>query len=130
MSANGHPGLPPEDATKAGPLTSRPELLSYVPFVYGLGAILALSFDVGYFSAVNINWFTFFSLSEHLLFALEALPAAFALSFIYIAVGTVALRVINIRSGTDIKHDGLRRKLMFPLSLLVVTLAHFGYSWT
>jgi hypothetical protein len=38
--------------------------------------LLAVFFDVGYFSAIDINFFTLFSISEHMLFSLEALPYA------------------------------------------------------
>jgi inner membrane protein involved in colicin E2 resistance len=37
-------------------------------------------FDVGYFFGVGIDYFTLFSLSEHIGFALEALPVALAIS--------------------------------------------------
>lgn len=40
---------------------------------------VALSFDLGYFYGIEISIFTFFSLSEHVLFTLEALPKAFSL---------------------------------------------------
>ena len=36
----------------------------------------ALSYDVGYFYAVDISFFTLFSLDEHFLFAIQALPIA------------------------------------------------------
>jgi hypothetical protein len=41
----------------------------------------ALTFDVGYFNGVDINLFTLFSLSEHVLFAVEALPLVFIIAF-------------------------------------------------
>lgn len=47
------------------------DALIFVPIA---GTAIAVAFDVGYFWGVDINWFTFFSLSEHILFALEALP--------------------------------------------------------
>lgn len=42
-------------------------------------ALLAITFDVGYFSAIDLNLFTLFSLPEHLLFAFEAIPIAVVL---------------------------------------------------
>ena len=33
-------------------------------------------FDVGYFFALNLSFFTLFSLSEHILFAIQAFPIA------------------------------------------------------
>ena len=55
------------------------DYLVAIPFLLTAGA---LTFDVGYFSGVDINFFTLFSLSEHVLFALEALPSVFAVVFI------------------------------------------------
>jgi hypothetical protein len=37
---------------------------------------LAVLYDVGFFAGINIDFFTFFTLSEHLLFALQAIPLA------------------------------------------------------
>jgi len=47
-----------------------------LPIIPLLGSALAVSFDVGYFYGIGIDYFTFFSLSEHVLFAIEALPIA------------------------------------------------------
>ena len=41
-----------------------------------LGSALALSFDIGYFFGVDIHFFTLFSITEHFVFALEAVPFA------------------------------------------------------
>jgi hypothetical protein len=38
--------------------------------------LLGITFDVGYFWGLDINIYTLFTLSEHLLFAVEALPFA------------------------------------------------------
>jgi hypothetical protein len=38
------------------------------------GTVLAISFDVGYFSGLDINYFTMFTLAEHVVFALEIVP--------------------------------------------------------
>jgi hypothetical protein len=37
---------------------------------------LAVLYDVGFFTGINIDFFTFFTLSEHLVFALQAIPLA------------------------------------------------------
>ena len=44
-----------------------------------IGTALALIYDVGYFYGVGISYFTLFSLSEHIVFALPALPVALSL---------------------------------------------------
>jgi hypothetical protein len=50
--------------------------LAYIPL---LAAAVALSFDVGCFYAIQINFFTLFSLSEHIVFAIQAFPIALAI---------------------------------------------------
>jgi hypothetical protein len=40
----------------------------------------ALAFDIGYFSAIDIGWFTLFNVSEHIVFAIRAIPIAVAVS--------------------------------------------------
>jgi hypothetical protein len=51
-----------------------------------LGAGIALTYDVGYFWAIGISFFTLFSLSEHIVFALQAFPLALVLLPAFIAL--------------------------------------------
>jgi hypothetical protein len=41
-----------------------------------LASSIAITYDVGFFSGVGIGFFTFFSLSEHFVFALQSFPFA------------------------------------------------------
>jgi hypothetical protein len=41
-----------------------------------LGTALAVTYDVGYFYALDINMFTVFTAAEHITFAMEVLPLA------------------------------------------------------
>lgn len=50
------------------------------PVVPLIGTSIAVFFDVGYFYGVGIDYFTLFSLTEHIGFALEALPIALAIA--------------------------------------------------
>jgi hypothetical protein len=52
-------------------------------------ATIAVAFNVGYFYSVDISLFTLFSLSEHIVFAIRALPVALAIliTFIIVLVG-------------------------------------------
>ena len=51
-----------------------------------LGSALAVTYDVGYFWGLNINFFTVFSISEHITFALQVIPLAlFVSSFAFVA---------------------------------------------
>lgn len=50
------------------------ELLALSPYLTGVAIVLGIIFDLGYFWAIDINFYTFFSIDEHLLFSIEALP--------------------------------------------------------
>jgi hypothetical protein len=52
----------------------------FFPAIPLVGTTIAVCFDVGYFWGVGIDYFTLFSLTEHIGFALEALPAALVIS--------------------------------------------------
>jgi hypothetical protein len=54
--------------------TSR-DFLVLVPL---LGSVLAVTYDIGSLTSVGTAFFSFFTLSEHIVFALEVLPAAIA----------------------------------------------------
>jgi hypothetical protein len=55
-----------------------------------IGSIFAFAYVVGYFFAFDIAWFSFFTFSEHLVFALRALPVAIAASVFFIIVLALA----------------------------------------
>jgi hypothetical protein len=59
-------------------------LLRYFPQISALVGLLAVTFDVGYFAAIDLSFFTLFSLPEHLLFAIQALPLAFGVAALVI----------------------------------------------
>jgi hypothetical protein len=43
----------------------------------------AFAFNIGYFIAIDINWFTLFDLTEHMVFAIKALPIAIGASICF-----------------------------------------------
>jgi hypothetical protein len=51
-----------------------------------LASLFAFAYVIGYFYAYDIAWFPFFTLSEHLVFALRALPFAIIASVIFMVV--------------------------------------------
>jgi hypothetical protein len=57
---------------------------------------LAVTYDVGFFSGANIGYFTFFSVSEHLVFALQSIPVI-APAFMIIGSWFVGGLAANIR---------------------------------
>jgi hypothetical protein len=92
--------------------------------------VLAFAFVVGYFYAFDISWFAFFSLSEHLVFALRSLP---------IGIGGAVAFLIAVRFSrleqcwTWLQgKEKLAHKLWFWLMILVCLLAflslHFGLA--
>ena len=62
-----------------------------------MGSAVAVSYDVGYFWALDIKMFTMFSLTEHIVFALEALPIAIIGSLVL--VGYAALARLGYERG-------------------------------
>lgn len=48
----------------------------FFPVAPLLGGLFAVAFDVGYFWGIGVGFFTVFSLSEHIVFAMGALPIA------------------------------------------------------
>jgi hypothetical protein len=70
---------------------SSKDLIAIVPIVSGG---FAFSYVVGYFLAFDISWFPFFSLSEHMVFAIRALPIAIGASVALL----IALRFPHFQS--------------------------------
>lgn len=56
------------------------DLTAVVPIV---ASSFAFTYVIGYFYAFDIAWFTFFTLSEHVTFALRALPMAIGASVVF-----------------------------------------------
>jgi hypothetical protein len=51
-----------------------------------LASLFAFAYVIGYFYAYDITWFPFFTLTEHLVFALRAIPFAIVASVIFMVV--------------------------------------------
>jgi len=64
-----------------------------------LGSMLAVTFDVGYFWGTDLNYFTLFSLAEHVLFSFQALPVALMASTAA-AAAILMSDTLNIRRQT------------------------------
>src|SRR4051812_36996300 len=99
------------------------EILSkeYLVAIPILGTGSALTFDVGYFYGIDINFFTIFSLPEHLVFALEAAPLAFVASSAAYFLFMICFSVFDLQSKI---RERLRPKkyLVVPIVLLVLLL--------
>jgi hypothetical protein len=81
------------------------ELLFAAPF---LGYGFAISYDVGSFSGIELKFFSFFSLSEHLTFALAAFPFALIIALLVMPLRGLYLRI------------GLRNELKFARFMILV----------
>jgi hypothetical protein len=87
-----------------------------------LASIAGITFDVGYFYGVGISYFTVFALSEHLVFALEALPLALVfVLLVVVMLGTMdATRIKGYvdRLMSRHFHQGNSKKSRGPLNLI------------
>jgi hypothetical protein len=76
-------------------MTEQSSYERFIPTLPLLGAVIAVTFDVGYFWGVDINYFNFFSLSEHLIFAVQALPFAMILALLILLMDSVSEWQLN-----------------------------------
>jgi hypothetical protein len=73
-------------------------LKEYAIFAPAIGGGLAIVFDVGYFYGLNSGFFASFSLSEHLVFSLGAIPIAVFFMALG-ALGWMMFTSVNQRAG-------------------------------
>ena len=78
-----------ETPAAAGQDWSWKDLIPVAPMVAGA---FAFAYVVGYFLAFDISWFAFFTLSEHIVFALRALPVAIGISFAFLIAFEITKR--------------------------------------
>jgi hypothetical protein len=64
-----------------------------------VGIIAAVSYDVGYFFGIDLYYFSFFSLTEHVVFALEAMPIVILLGLV---AGLVGVGVVHLQRSSRI----------------------------
>lgn len=89
----GGTNVEPEAAKEAQPPSK--ELAIFIPLI---GTVIAISYDVGYFYGIDIKFFTLFSVTEHIAFALEATPIALAVALSVAAfVGTGFDLVVGLK---------------------------------
>jgi hypothetical protein len=98
---------------------STKEIILYVPIV---GGTIAAVYDVGYFSALGISFFSLFSLSEHLVFAIQASP--FAL------LATLVVGLILTARHLDIFQKYVGRSLhIFGFGFVVLAMILFTINF-
>ena len=96
---------------------------SYLAYIPLLGAALALTFDFGYFSALNLSFFTLFSLSEHILFAIQAFPVALVFILLGLIVGGILLNFPSLlKSPQPAPPSKQLRGVLLAIAVAVVTM--------
>jgi hypothetical protein len=88
----------------------------FVVLIPLLGSALAVTFNVGYFSGINLNLFSIFSLSEHTVSALEVLPEALMFAFV---VGLLAVYIQQVPPLIN----------KYKLGLIILLMAVSGGLW-
>jgi hypothetical protein len=93
-----------------------------------LGSAVAVIYDVGLFYGLDISFFAFFSIGEHLLFALEALPVTFVIAVVVIwFVGESASSRLRKASYPESSAKVATSKLL--VTLLVLALCLLASAW-
>jgi hypothetical protein len=101
----------------------------FLPVAPLAGASIAIFFDVGYFYGVGIDYFTLFSLTEHIGFALEALPAALIISIFGIFLDALVEAPTNwsrIRATVKGEYNFPKKKLSSQLRTVIWGMAIFA----
>jgi hypothetical protein len=73
------------------PMPNLEQLIKWAPVASLIAFGAGLCFEDGYFSGMDINMYTFFSLSEHVLFSIEAIPMVLVPSLAGSLTGTVLI---------------------------------------
>jgi hypothetical protein len=82
----------------------------------------ALAFDVGYFYSIDIGWFSFFTVAEHVEFALRALPVAIA--------GTVLFLFLLFLNQLETLFQPAFEKIINKISMVVARAQKLQQSQT
>jgi hypothetical protein len=97
---------------------------SYLAYIPLLGAAVAVTFDLGYFFALNWSFFTLFSLSEHILFAIQAFPIALAIVLLsLIAAGIILNAPYRPSAAAPVNTQTLRGIKLIAAYVIFVLLA-------
>ena len=113
-----------------------PDFAKHLPYIPLIGLVNAVAFDVGYFWGVDINFFTLFSLSEHLVFAVQAAPLALLIlvgMYVAIDLPPLPIRRVGIRWALRAQSQRSRRFRTFRnlaiaapyLGVFVAVLAYY-----
>jgi len=93
----------------------------HLAYVTLFATAIAITYDVGYFYAIKSSFFTLFSLSEHIVFALQALPLAFLL----IPFGALAILYFGQQPHANWRRSTAIRITYVALAFLVAALVSY-----
>jgi hypothetical protein len=102
--------------------------MAWVDFIFHgplFGSIFAFAFVIGYFYSINITWFTFFSIEEHLVFALQGLPVALGGSVILLILVSISHHSSGWGITSERKKLWLRRIGVIWMIALSGSIAYF-----
>lgn len=127
-----------EQMAEAGPSFSLKDAVVVIPL---LGSALAMSWEVGSFLPIGGAAFSYFSISEHLAFAVPALPFAIGFSIMMIFIGALnevifhpwlmrpRFKSLGIpRSWTAVRRNVILKSLVIAAAFFVVAYARSSAS--
>ena len=91
------------------------DYVKLIPQLPILGGLLAISYDVGYFWGADITYYSLFSLTEHLVFATQALPLAVIATVSYILITAVIERYRSAITPYTASAEDRKSKRRFPI---------------
>lgn len=104
---------------------------AYIAYIPLLGAAVALTFDVGCFYAIGISFFTLFSLSEHIVFAIQAFPIVLALliplSVVLVIMGRGGASMPPPYDPTKVSKPSRIAAYVFFFILFLLLISVLGY---
>lgn len=123
-----HQGTTREDTVSQGIIDLGKSLTNLIFHGPLFASIFAIAFVIGYFYAFNITWYSFFTISEQLVFALEGLPVALGGSIVLLILVSISIHPEGWRLSPDHKELWLRRIGNGWIVILLIASAWFLFN--
>src|SRR5882672_4759524 len=94
-----------------------------------LGTLCAITFDVGYFSGIGINYYSVFSPAEHIGFALQVAPMAFLTTLFSLIVMLPLYPTSHNTHHTTSKTDRFQTRTILLIINIILALFGLGAWW-
>ena len=105
--------------------TLKPGFKEFLVVVPSLASALAIVYDIGYFSAVDVRYFSCFSLPEHLVFALQIIPLAFGGALVAVLFPTMQKFVLATSSGLNGTRISVSTLVLIATSYVLLCQGYF-----